>query len=83
MSGADWPPADAIAITLHIGKDARRLLLESSTARLDGALPIETANSSRVHPARGCRKLPPAPGNPRKPTGERPCSRGKSPRIPA
>jgi hypothetical protein len=37
-------------------------------------------HTSHADPARPCRKLPPVPGNPRKTTGEKPCSR---PGIPA
>src|SRR5436190_3729744 len=37
----------------------------------------------RAHPARGSRKLPHAPGNPRKSTSRKPCSREESPPIPS
>ncbi len=40
-------------------------------------------NVSRLDPARGPRKLPTAPGDPRKATGETPCSRRNSPPFPA
>ncbi len=39
--------------------------------------------SSRAHPARGRRKLPPAPANPRNIRGGKPRSRRESPPIPA
>jgi hypothetical protein len=38
---------------------------------------------SRAHPAGACRKLPQAPGNPRKATVGKPCSPRQSPPIPA
>jgi hypothetical protein len=43
----------------------------------------EATSASRAHPAQGRRKLPLRPANPRKPTGGKPCSSGKSPGIPA
>ena len=40
-------------------------------------------NASRADPARGSRKPATVPANPRNDTSAKPCSRGRSPRIPA
>ena len=40
-------------------------------------------DASRADPARGPRRFPPAPGNPRQARSETPCSGGESPPIPA
>jgi hypothetical protein len=57
----------------------------SPRTRHTACIPVvsaETTIASRTNPAGGRRKLPQAPGNPRKTTGEKPCSWGKSPLSP-
>jgi hypothetical protein len=47
---------------------------------MEGSVSYQTTDSSRTHPARGRRKAPTAPGNPRKATDERPAL-GSNPRL--
>ncbi len=69
-------------------KPADRALLAAAACYLPGVqhspLVFSYGNgASRIYPAGGRRKLPPAPANPRNGRVERACSRRESPPIPA
>jgi hypothetical protein len=60
-----------------------RALLGDGRQRGQRQFAAQATSPSRVNPAGGSRRSPPAPANPRNAEGGRPCSRRESPPIPA